>query len=189
MIDQPPQLNSFGLDTREDIIVNAIEIFGTIKQSLIVLDKELKVVLANASFYETYKVTRAAAEGRKIFEIGSGQWNIPALRALLDEIIPAGKAVDDYEVAHNFPHIGPKVMLLNAREIIRQDNRQRVILLAIEDITLHKQIEQEIRDAEAKITSILHGLVGSSERISGGTAPQRAKMEPDSADLFEERNG
>ncbi len=172
MTDDTPQVNSFGLDTREDIVINAIEIFDTIKQSLMVLDKDLKVVMANASFYRTFHVTRDTTEGVQIYAIGNGQWNIEKLRLLLEKIIPQNKAVDDYEVTHNFEHIGEKVMLLNAREILRQDNRQEVILLAIEDITLSKQLEQQTKDAETKINSILEGLVGSSTRISGGTAPQ-----------------
>lgn len=173
MADQTPQINSFGLDTREDIVINAIEIFDTIKQSLVVLDKDLKVVMANASFYKTFHATREMTEGIQIYAIGNGQWNIDKLQLLLEKIIPQSKAVDDYEVTHNFEHIGEKVMLLNAREILREDNRQEVILLAIEDITLSKQLEQQTKDAELKINNILEGLVGSSVRISGGTAPQQ----------------
>jgi PAS domain S-box-containing protein len=152
----------------------------------VVLDKDLKVVLANASFYKTFRVTREVTEGRQIYAIGNGQWNIDKLRVLLEKIIPQNKEVDDYEVAHDFEHIGQKVMLLNARQIIRQDNRQKVLLLAIEDITFHKQLEQQTRDPEAQINNILENLVGSSMRISGGTAPQEAPKERGSADLPKE---
>jgi PAS domain S-box-containing protein len=188
MLEQPPQRNSFGLDTREDIIVNAIEIFDTIRQSLMVIDKDLRVVLANESFYRTFHVTREVTEGRQVYAIGNEQWNIDKLRILLEEIIPQNKEVDDYEVAHDFEHIGQKVMLLNARQIIRQDNRQKVVLLAIEDITFHKQLEQETKNAEAQINGILENLVGSSMRISGGTAPQGRPKENDSSDLPKEPN-
>src|SRR6266702_4604231 len=122
MVDQLPQTNSFGIDTREDLVVNAIEIFDTIKQSLMVLDKELNVVLANASFYKTFQVTRTETEGTRIYDIGNGQWNIDKFKVLLEKIIPESKSVNDYEVTHKFEHIGEKVMLLNAREIVRQDN-------------------------------------------------------------------
>ncbi len=172
MLNENPQINSFGIDTREDLVINAIEIFDTIKQSLMVLNKDLTVVMANASFYKTFQVTRDTTEGMPIYEIGNGQWNIEKLKVLLEKIIPQNKAVDDYEVVHRFEHIGEKVMLLNAREIIRQDNRQEVILLAIEDITLSKQLERQTKDAESKINIILEELVGSSMRVSGGTAPQ-----------------
>jgi PAS domain S-box-containing protein len=178
MSNQIPQNNSFALDTREDLVINAIEIFDTIKQSLVVLNKELIVVMANASFYKTFEVTREETEGTQIYDIGNGQWNIGKLKVLLEDIIPKNKAVNDYEVTHNFEHIGEKVMLLNAREILRQDNRQEVILVAIEDITFSKQLERQTKEAEANINSILEDLVGSSMRFSGGTAPQPKEKKP-----------
>src|SRR5215212_4262834 len=110
MSNEIPQLNSFALDTREDLVINAIEIFDTIKQSLMVLDKNLNVVMANSAFYKTFEVTKKETE---------------------------------------------KVMLLNAREILRQDNRKKVILLAIEDITASKQLEKQAKEAETHINAIL----------------------------------
>ena len=172
MAQETPQLNSFELDTREDLVVNAIEIFDTIKQSLVVLDKNLVVVLANSAFYKTFGVTKKETENICIYEIGNGQWNIDKLKELFEKIIPKNKAVEDYEVTHHFDHIGEKVMLLNAREILRQDNRKEVILLAIEDITAAKHLEKQAKAAESRIHSILEDLVGSAERHSGGTAPQ-----------------
>ncbi len=174
MIKESAQLNSFAIDTREDLVINAIEIFDTIKQSLMVLNKDLSVVMANAAFYKTFNVTREETEGNRIYDIGNGQWNIDKLKILLEKIIPQSKAVDDYEVSHNFDSIGEKVMLLNAREIVRQDNRKEVILLAIEDITHSKRIEKEAKEAESHINSILENLVGSAVRNTGGTAPQPA---------------
>jgi PAS domain S-box-containing protein len=172
MANANPQLNSFALDTREDLVINAIEIFDTVKQSLMVLDKNLVVVMANSAFYTKFGVTRQETENVCIYEIGNGQWNINKLKVLLEDIIPKNKVVDDYEVTHHFDHIGEKVMLLNAREILRQDNRQEVILLAIEDVTASKQLEKQAKEAEANINAILENLVGSAERYSGGTAPQ-----------------
>jgi PAS domain S-box-containing protein len=172
MTHQPAQNNSFDIDTREDLVINAIEIFDTIKQSLMVLNKDLTVIMANASFYKTFDVTREDTEGMRIYDIGNGQWDIDKLKLLLEKIIPQSKSVEDYEVIHTFERIGEKVMLLNAREIARQDNRQEVILLAIEDITGSKRLEQQTKEAEENINSILEKLVGSSTRFSGGTAPQ-----------------
>jgi PAS domain S-box-containing protein len=172
LANQAPQLNSFAIDTREDLVINAIEIFDTIKQSLMVLNKDLTVVMANAAFYRTFQVTREETEGERIYDIGNGQWNIDKLQILLEKIIPQSKAVDDYEVSHNFESIGEKVMLLNAREILRQDNRQEVILLAIEDITNNKMLEMQAKDAESHINEILENLVVSAVRYTGGTAPQ-----------------
>lgn len=172
MKESPPELNSFPIDTREDLVINAIEIFDTIKQCLVVLDKQLVVVMANSAFYRTFHVTRPETESQLIYDIGNGQWDIKKLRVLLEEIIPQSKQVDDYEVTHDFDHIGQKVMLLNAREILRQDNRQEVILLAIEDITDKKYLELQAKTAESQINSILENLVVSAERFTGGTAPQ-----------------
>jgi PAS domain S-box-containing protein len=173
MADLPLEKNSFVADTREDLIVNAIEIFDTIKQSLLVLDKNLTVVIANASFYKNFQFTKKETEGVRIYDVGNGQWDSPRLRALLEKIIPEQKEVNDYEIVHTFAHVGERAMLLNAREIVRQDNRQKVILLAIEDITNKKQMEEQTRDAEVRINKILENLVGSSERYTGGTGPQR----------------
>lgn len=176
MPNQLPQINSFAIDTREDMVINAIEIFDTVKQSLVVLDKKLNVVMANAAFYKTFEVTRPETENTRIYDIGNGQWDIEKLKILLEKIIPSSKAVDDYEVTHKFEHIGEKVMLLNAREILRQDNRQEVILLAIEDITYNKFLEKQTKAAEANIGAILENLVVSAERHSGSTAPQPNSM-------------
>ena len=169
MTELPPEINSFIADTREDLIVNAIEIFDTIKQSLLVLDKNLTVVLANASFYRNFQFTKKETEGTRIYDVGDGQWQSARLKALLEQIIPQQKEVNDYELIHTFAHVGERAMLLNAREIIRQDNRQEVILLAIEDITNKKFMEQQTKDAESRINKILENLVGSSERYTGGT--------------------
>ncbi|HVE81124.1 MAG TPA: PAS domain S-box protein [Candidatus Dormibacteraeota bacterium] len=177
MANVKQQLNSFPLDTREDIVVNAIEIFDTVKHSLMVLDKNFVVILANPAFYSTFEVTREETENVRLYDIGNGQWNIDKLKILLEKIIPKNSAVDDYEVTHNFEHIGEKVMLLNAREIMRQDNRQKVILLAIEDITASKQLEKQAKEAESQVSTILEKLVGSAERHSGGTAPQTRPKE------------
>ena len=172
MVTDLPENNSFGIDSREDLVINAIEIFDAIRQSLVVLNTNLTVVMANASFYKTFEVTHKETEGVRIYDIGNGQWNIDKLRILLEQIMPETKAINDYEVTHTFEHIGEKVMLLNAREILRQDNRQQVILLAIEDTTTSKQLERQTKAAEENINSILRDLVGSSVRFSGGTAPQ-----------------
>jgi PAS domain S-box-containing protein len=178
-MSEKPEVNSFPLDTREDLVINAVEIFDTVKQSLVVVDKNLCVILANASFYSTFKVTRKDTEKRLIYDIGNGQWKIDKLRILFEQIIPEKRQVDDYEVIHNFEHIGRKAMLLNAREILRQDNRQEVILIAIEDITAKKELEAQARAAEVQINSILENLVDSAERHTGGTAPSYERKRPD----------
>jgi PAS domain-containing protein len=110
-------------------------IVETIREPLIVLTPDLKVISANRSFYETFRVTPKETEERFIFDIGNHQWDIPALRELLEGIIPKNTYFNDFEVDHAFPNIGPKRMLLNARRIYREGKGTNRILLVIEDIT------------------------------------------------------
>ncbi|HEU5377999.1 MAG TPA: HAMP domain-containing sensor histidine kinase, partial [Ktedonobacteraceae bacterium] len=111
----------------------------TIREPLLILDTDLRVDHANRAFYQHFQVEAANTERRRFFELGNGQWNIPSLRTLLEEMLPANHILTDYEVDHIFPALGRRVMLLNARRI----ERSWRILLAIEDVTEHKQAEDE----------------------------------------------
>jgi PAS domain-containing protein len=104
------------------------------REPILVLDARLQVTTANPSFYRTFEVTPEETEVRLIYELGNGQWNIPRLRELLEEIIPRNARVDDFEMSHDFPHLGPRDMLLNAHRIELQPGHL-FILLAIEDVT------------------------------------------------------
>ena len=95
----------------------AQNIIATIRESLVVLDGELRVVSASAAFYETFQVTPAVTEGRLLYEVGQRQWDIPSLRHLLEEVLPTDSQFEDFRVEHDFPTIGHKVLLLNARQI------------------------------------------------------------------------
>ena len=97
-------------------------IVETIREPLLVLDEDFRVQTANKSFYETFGVTLEETEGRLVFDLGHRQWDIPALRKLLEEVLPEKKAFQDFEVEHAFPHIGRKTMLLNAR-VLQRANR------------------------------------------------------------------
>jgi two-component system CheB/CheR fusion protein len=114
-------------------------IVETVREPLLVLDADLRVQRANRSFYQCFQVEPAETEGRRIFELGDGQWNMPALRSLLEELLPTNHTLVDYEVEHLFPRIGYRAMLLNAQRI----DSVPLILLAMEDITLRKQVESE----------------------------------------------
>jgi two-component system CheB/CheR fusion protein len=109
-------------------------IVQTVREALVVLDPDLQVVMANTQFYQTFHVEPSETENRAIFELGNGQWNIPQLRSLLEEILPQNRRIEDFEVSHNFEHIGPKTMLLNAQTLSQPDGRD-LILLAIEERT------------------------------------------------------
>ena len=126
----------------------AESIVQTIREPLLVLTADLKVISANQSFYQTFKVTPELTEGRYIYSVGNHQWNIPALRKLLEEIVPQNTCFNEFEVDHKFPAIGRKIMLLNARRIYRQGRGTDMILLAIEDITGRKQTEEALEASE-----------------------------------------
>ena len=110
-------------------------ILDTVREPLIVLNKDLLVVSANRSFFTVFQVSPGEAEGRLIYEMGNRQWDIPKLRELLEEIIPDNTYFEGYEVEHKFPKIGLKKMILNARKLIGKTEGTELILLAIEDIT------------------------------------------------------
>jgi two-component sensor histidine kinase len=116
-------------------------IVDTVPDPMIVLDASLCVQNANRAFFETFKVERDETIGRPLYELGDGQWDLPELRALLTQIIPKATAVINYEIDHDFPHIGRKVMLLTARTLYHPDGISHTMLLSISDAT-----EQHRRD-------------------------------------------
>lgn len=118
---------------------DAESIIRTVREPMVVLNGSLKVVSANTSFYRTFHVTPQETEGQLLYRLGNGQWDIPALRQLLSEILPQNAHVEDFLVEHEFPEIGLKRMLLNARRIVREDAGEQLILLALEDVTEHKE--------------------------------------------------
>lgn len=101
------------------------KIVDTVRESMLVLDTDLRVVSANASFYRTFQVSRPETEGRLVYELGNSQWDIPELRQLLADVLPDNAAFNDFEVDHCFETIGRKVMRLNGRKI---DHIQRILL-------------------------------------------------------------
>jgi len=123
----------------------AESIIDTIREPLIVLDQELRVVNASRSFYEVFKVNPEETVRQLIYDLGNKQWDIPKLRELLETILPKKTTFDKYEVEHDFATIGKRIMLLNARQIQRGMGKERIILLAIEDITERKHSEEKIR--------------------------------------------
>lgn len=121
-------------------------IVETIRESLLVMDKEYTVLSANNHFLNTFKVSINETKGRLLYELGNGQWDIPELRKMMEEILPTNNPVLDYEVEHEFPHIGKKLMLLNAHRIELEGQYKDWILLAIEDITERRAIQQRKDD-------------------------------------------
>jgi PAS domain S-box-containing protein len=139
----------------------AESIVATVREPLLVLDAGLRVVSASRSFYQIFEVTPRETEGRRIYELGNRQWDIPQLRKLLEEILPESSTFDGFEVERDFPAIGRKTMLLNARRVYKEANGAQFILLAIEDISERKrQMEEQqlITDRLASIGELASGL-------------------------------
>jgi two-component system, chemotaxis family, CheB/CheR fusion protein len=113
----------------------AESILATIREPLLVLDAEMRIVSANQSFYRTFQTTPEETRNEILYNLGNGQWKIPALRQLLEEVVPANKVFVDFFVEHEFPRIGRKKMLLNGRQIQQEGSEKHLILLAIEDVT------------------------------------------------------
>ena len=118
-------------------------IVNTIHEPLLVLDDEIRVLAASRSFYHWFKVDAQHTIGRELYALGDGQWDIPALRLLLDTIIPEKAAMDGFEVEHDFPNLGRRTMLLNARKVIYEDSTNATILLAFTVVTERRAIEKE----------------------------------------------
>ena len=114
-------------------------IISTVHESLVVLNGGLRIVSANPSFYRTFHITHEETEGQTLYNLGNGQWNIPALRTLLEELLPKNTQIEGFLMEHEFPIIGKRRMLLNARRIAQEGSRKELILLAIEDITNRKE--------------------------------------------------
>jgi PAS domain S-box-containing protein len=138
--------------------ITADDILDTVREPLLVLDADLRVRRANRSFYKTFQVTQEDTDGRLVYNLGNRQWDIPALRRLLEEILPQNTTFDDFEVVQNFESIGRKVMLLNARRVYRESNHSESILLAIEDITARRRLEDERAELETRFTSLVKNI-------------------------------
>ncbi|MGD0695370.1 MAG: ATP-binding protein [Terriglobia bacterium] len=118
-------------------------ILDTLRESLLVLDVALRVKMANRSFYRTFRVKPEETEDKLLYDLGNGQWNVPKLRALLEAVCSGGRQAEDFEVECDFPGIGRRFMILNARRIERETG-QPMILLAIEDISERKAVERAL---------------------------------------------
>jgi two-component system CheB/CheR fusion protein len=132
----------------------AESVINTVREPLISLDKDLRVVTVSRSFYEVFKVKPEETVGQLIYDLGNKQWNIPKLRELLETILPQKTTFDNYEVEHDFATIGRRIMLLNARQIKREQGKERTILLAIEDITARREIENGLEKAHEELKDL-----------------------------------
>jgi two-component sensor histidine kinase len=130
-------------------------IVNTIIEPFVVLDDAFRVLAASRSFYDTFKVNPDQTQGRLLYDLGDGQWDIPALRVLLETIIPERTAMDGFEVDHDFPGVGRRTMLLNARKVVYDNSDTHTILLAFLDVTERRLIEAEKAELLAQTEELL----------------------------------
>jgi two-component system, chemotaxis family, CheB/CheR fusion protein len=150
MSDSVPQ----GAIKSAELLAEAV--MDTVHESLLVLDSQFRVRLANRNFYRTFRVDIATTANQLIFELGDGQWNVPDLRKLLEQVLPERKYFEGLEITRDFPGIGYKTMLLNARKLERMEDQEDLILLAIDDITERKASENAIRRSNGELASFAY---------------------------------
>ncbi len=135
-----------------------LDVVETIREGLLVLEPDLTIRFANRSFCQTFAVTREETIGRRLYELGNGQWDIPKLRTALETIISGRETIEAFEVDQLFPSIGRRVMVLNARKVYRPGNKIQQILLAIEDVTERVKLEREHAIAHQRIGMLMQEL-------------------------------
>jgi two-component sensor histidine kinase len=154
-----------------DACALAQSIVDTVREPVVVLDKGLRVIAASRSFYSAFKVSPEDTQGRLLYALGDGQWNIPKLRVLLDKIIPEHGVMEDYEVEHEFPDLGHRTMRLNARQAFYEGGADTTILLGIEDVTERRMLERQkdelLRQKDILLDEIQHRIANSLQIIAG----------------------
>lgn len=149
------------------------------RESFLILDADLRVISVSPVFYQTFRVSPEQTMNRLLYDLGNGQWNIPELKSLLEEILPNKKVVKDYEVEHIFETIGRKTIMLNARQI----DTVQLIILAMEDISDRKELEEKLarhsKDLEVKVaerTAELEVQVKELQRMNKIMVGRELKM-------------
>ncbi|MGR3565461.1 MAG: sensor histidine kinase [Heliomarina sp.] len=146
-------------------------IVDTVREPLLVLDEQLGIISASRAFYATFHVEPGETVGRKLDDLGNGQWAIPALLELLTDVVPRNTSVEDFEVKHVFPKIGERNILLNARKVHREGNHTHMLLLAMQDITERRRLEAEraaaLDHAERLLEELNHRVMNSLSMIGG----------------------
>src|SRR6185312_14499952 len=154
-----------------DACALAQSIVDTVREPVLVLDKGLRVIAASRSFYSSFQVRPEDTQGRLLYTLGDGQWDIPKLRVLLEQIIPEHGVMEGYEVEHEFPDVGHRTMYLNARQVVYKEGAETTILLGIEDVTARRILEREkdelLRQKEVMLEELQHRIANSLQIIAG----------------------
>ncbi len=144
-------------------------IIDTIREPLIVLDENLRIIAASRSFYKKFGMSHEVTYDKMFYDLGNGEWNVPALRKLLEQVIPEHTIVEDYEVAHDFITLGNRTMLVNACEI-RYENGRKKMLLSIHDVTeqrhIERELEQLIEQKNTLLNEMRHRIANSLQLIA-----------------------
>ncbi len=154
----------------QNAVAFADAIIATVREPLLVLDQDLRVIAASRAFYARFQVNPDDTNGKLLYRLGDGQWDIPKLRVLLEKIIPEKGVMDDYEVEHEFPGIGVRTMCLNARQVFYETDKRANILLGIEDITERRILEREkdelLQQKETLLGELQHRIANSLQIIA-----------------------
>ncbi|MFZ5571755.1 MAG: sigma-54 interaction domain-containing protein [Thermodesulfobacteriota bacterium] len=161
-------------------------ILGSVREPLVVLDSDLKVVRANDAFYQTFHVKPEKTEGKIIYDLGNRQWDIPKLRELLENILPQNTKFNDFEVEHTFETIGRKIMHLNARRIYGKLKKPQMILLAIEDVTEREYYKRHLEELVEERTTELRRSREAAETALAEIKDLKEKLEAERTYLQEE---
>lgn len=154
----------------EDARAFAQAIVDTIREPLLVLDKDLRVIVASRSFYRAFQVSLQETQDQLLHELGNGGWDIPALRELLVRVAPEDGVIEGYEIEHDFPVIGHRIMCLNARKVFYESHNTSTILVAIEDVTERRAAERErdelLRQKDMLLEEMQHRVANSLQIIA-----------------------
>jgi len=127
-------------------------VVDTVREPFLIMDKSLRVISANRTFYASFETEPKDTEGKPVYKLGNGQWNIPKLKILLEDILPKNTYFEDFRVEHDFPVVGRKIMMLNARRVYVDGDVRQIIMLAMEDITKETKLEEQLTEYAAKLT-------------------------------------
>lgn len=155
----------------KDACALAQAIVDTVREPVLVLDKDLRVIAASRSFYSAFKVIPENTQGRLLYALGDGQWDIPKLRELLETVIPRQGVMEGYEVEHEFPALGKRRIRLNARQVFYEGGAGTTILLGMEDVTDRHLLEREkdelLRQKDMLLDELAHRISNSLQIIAG----------------------